>query len=72
MMGNNRVKLAARLIGRIDSAVTAVLLREKRYVVIGISMEIYAGRPPAKDAEKRAYYFAGEKEDIEAAESVCK
>jgi len=71
-MRRNRIKVAVGLSGGVDSSVAAALLKENEYDAVGITMEIFDGHEAAKQSERHACYGPGEKEDIEAAASVCK
>ena len=71
-MRDKRIKVAVGLSGGVDSSVAAALLKEKEYDVVGITMKIFDGHGAAKKSERHACYGPGEKEDIEAAASVCK
>ncbi len=71
---NNRKKetVAVGLSGGVDSSVTAALLKEKGYEVIGLSMIIYDDRIKINNKGRHACYGPDEIEDINSAESVCK
>jgi tRNA-specific 2-thiouridylase len=70
-MRNNRLRVAVGLSGGVDSSVTASLLKEKGYNVVGITMEIFDGSIAVQEAERHGCFGPGEKEDIEKAASVC-
>ncbi len=65
-------KIAVGLSGGVDSSVTAALLQEKGHEVMGLSMEIYDGSVAIEESGRHACYGPGEKEDVEAAASVCR
>lgn len=72
MMGNNKAKVAIALSGGVDSSVAAAMLKEKGFEVVGITMEIFDGSIVVQEAQNHACYGPGEKEDVEAAASICK
>jgi tRNA-specific 2-thiouridylase len=66
------IRVAVGLSGGVDSSVAAALLQREGYDVIGITMEIFDGALGVKETTRHACYGPGEKEDVEAAASVCK
>ncbi len=72
IMVKNIKKVAVGLSGGVDSSVAAALLQQSRYEVVGVSMTIFDGSLAVHENHKHACYGPGEKEDIAAAESVCK
>ncbi len=63
--------MAVGLSGGVDSSVTAALLLDEGYDVVGITMEIFDGRVEISESAKHACYGPGEQEDVDAAASVC-
>jgi len=70
-MRNNGPKVAVGLSGGVDSSVAAALLQSQGYDVVGLTMEIFDGSDAPEEGERHACYGAGEKEDVEAASSIC-
>jgi tRNA-specific 2-thiouridylase len=63
--------VAVGLSGGVDSSVTAVLLQEQGFEVIGLTMEIFDGSVPVVESARHACYGPGEKEDVEKAAALC-
>ncbi len=72
MMSKKKIKVGIGLSGGVDSSVAAALLVEKGYDVIGITMVVYDGPMATKAVGNHACWGPGEKEDVEAAASVCR
>jgi len=70
-MGKKRTKVAIGLSGGVDSSVAAVLLLEKGFDVVGVSMSIYDGPDIAKQSASHSCYSPGEKDNTESAAAVC-
>ncbi|MDM8540686.1 tRNA 2-thiouridine(34) synthase MnmA [Desulfococcaceae bacterium HSG9] len=71
-MVKKRTKVAIGLSGGVDSSVAAVLLLEKGFDVVGISMSIYDGPDIAKQGTSHSCYSPGEKENTETAAAICR
>jgi tRNA-specific 2-thiouridylase len=64
-------KIAVGMSGGVDSSVTAALLKDNGYDVIGLSMEIYDESLGLIENGGHACFGTDEKSDMEMAEKVC-
>jgi tRNA-specific 2-thiouridylase len=64
-------KIAVGMSGGVDSSVTAALLKDNGYDVIGLSMEIYDESLGLIENGGHACFGPDEKSDMEMAEKVC-
>ncbi|MFC1863026.1 tRNA 2-thiouridine(34) synthase MnmA [Thermodesulfobacteriota bacterium] len=71
-MGQRKKKVAVGLSGGVDSSVTAGMLLEKGFDVIGITMVKYNEALPVRESIKASCYGPGEIKSIESAEAVCR
>ena len=57
--------------GGVDSSLTAALLKEQGFQVIGLTMKIYGGELTSLESRGHACYGPGEDEDIEVTAAVA-
>ena len=57
--------------GGVDSSLTAALLKEQGFRVIGLTMKIYGGELTSLESRGHACYGPGEDEDIEVTAAVA-
>ncbi len=70
-MVSNMPTIAVGLSGGVDSSVTAWLLKQQGYQVIGLTMQIWDGSLPLPDEGRSGCYGPGEPRDIEAAKTLA-
>ncbi|MFA8343307.1 MAG: tRNA 2-thiouridine(34) synthase MnmA [Rhodothermaceae bacterium] len=69
---NKDITVAVGMSGGVDSSVTAGILKNAGYNVIGITMKIWDGAIEIQETTKHACYGPDEWEDIEISTDVCK
>lgn len=64
-------RVALGMSGGIDSTMSALLLMEQGFEVIGLTMSIWDERVPITESTKSGCFGPGEAEDLEAARQAC-
>ena len=64
-------RVALGMSGGIDSTMSALLLRELGYEVIGLTMSTWDERVPITESTKSGCFGPGEADDLEAAKQAC-
>jgi tRNA-specific 2-thiouridylase len=66
-----KIKVAVGLSGGVDSSVSAALLVERGYSVLGLTMKIWSGAVSVMKGSRDACFGPGEAEDVAACERLC-
>ena len=67
---NSTITIAVGLSGGVDSALTAAILQDEGYKVLGLTMKIWKGAYKIQEGLKHACFGPGEEEDIAACERI--